>query len=82
MKKIQSDSVKNIPSMFVLEADTKEEPSYSFSVLNNFSVAHKPTYPLDIIFDQEILTLYNRIFKFILQIKRAKYALTINKSTL
>ena len=65
--------------MFALEVDHKEEPTYSFSVINNFSVVYKPTYPLDIIFDQEILALYNRIFKFILQIKRAKYALTIHR---
>ncbi len=64
--------------MFELEVETKEEPVYSMSVINNFSVAYKATYPLDIIFDQYNLKLYNRIFKFILLIKRAKYSLTIN----
>lgn len=47
--------------------------------MNNFGISFKGTYPLDIIFDNEALKLYNRIFKFILQIKRAKFALVANK---
>lgn len=57
----------------------KGDTLFNFSILMNMKVAFKARYPLDVIFDQENMVLYNRIFKLLLEIKKAKFALTSEK---
>jgi hypothetical protein len=70
--------LKNVADLFSIQMDKGEE-LFKFSILNHLQIAFKPNYPLDIIFGKDVLTLYNRIFKFILEIKKAKHALIVNK---
>jgi len=44
--------------------------------IRNLTIKFEPPYPLNIIFDEECMFLYNLIFRFLLHIKKARFALT------
>ena len=77
--KIKGSSVKNLYTYFTIEPESKTDYTLSTAILSNFAIAFKGTYPLDLVFDSQVLKLYNKIFKFVIQIKRAKFALTANR---
>jgi len=76
--KIKSSPIKNLYTYFTIEPDAKNDFTLSSAILSNFAISFKGIYPLDIVFDNHVVKLYNKIFKFIIQIKRAKFALTAN----
>lgn len=77
--KIKGSSVKNLYTYFTIEPESKTDYTLSTAILSNFAIAFKGTYPLDLVFDSQVLKLYNKVFKFVIQIKRAKFALTANR---
>ena len=78
LQKITSKKLRNVSEFFSIELDKKEQ-EIKFSNLNNVKIVFKAQYPLDLIFDEQALIMYNRIYKFLLEIQKAKFSLIVNK---
>ena len=64
--------------LFSIQPDPIDDVLKTCSI-GSHSIVFKAEYPLDNIFDRDAIILFNKIFKFILELKKAKYMLVEDK---